>query len=77
VRCSVGALVGETRYHDSRGRPKTVAYFRMEPEGEPRAGDKVDEVRWATVDEALELLSYERDAVLLRDAAARGVVVPA
>jgi 8-oxo-dGTP diphosphatase len=76
VRCDVGPLVGETRYHDSRGRPKTVAYFRMECDGEPRPGDKVDEVRWAGVDEALGLLSYERDVALLRDAAARGVVDP-
>ena len=49
--------------------PKRVAYFRMETDEEPEPGDKVDEVRWASVEDALQLLSWERDRDLLRGAA--------
>jgi 8-oxo-dGTP pyrophosphatase MutT (NUDIX family) len=69
LRCRLGPVLGTTRYRDSRGRAKTVVYFRLECEGGPVAGDGVDEVRWATVDEALALLTWERDRDLL--AAAR------
>jgi hypothetical protein len=34
--------------------------------GRFRAGTEVDEVRWVTVDEAVDLLSYRRDRALLR-----------
>jgi hypothetical protein len=34
--------------------------------GRFRAGTEVDEVRWVTVEEAVDLLSYRRDRVLLR-----------
>ena len=69
LRCTAGPVLGTTRYRDARGRPKTVVYFRLECEGEPIEGDGVDEVRWATVDEALDLLTWARDRDLL--AAAR------
>jgi 8-oxo-dGTP pyrophosphatase MutT (NUDIX family) len=68
VHCRLGPHVGETRYRATHG-PKRVAYFRMETDEEPRPGDKVDDVRWASVDDALQLLSWERDRDLLRDAA--------
>ncbi|TMC64044.1 MAG: NUDIX domain-containing protein [Chloroflexota bacterium] len=31
-----------------------------------RAGSEIDEVRWVTIDDALDLLSYRRDRALLR-----------
>jgi 8-oxo-dGTP diphosphatase len=68
VRCRLGPFVGETRYVVALG-PKRVAYFRMETDEEPRPGDKVDEVRWVTLDDAAALLSWDRDRTLL-DAAA-------
>ena len=68
VHCRLGPFVGETRYRATQG-PKRVAYFRMETDDEPRPGDKVDEVRWASIEDALQLLSWERDRDLLRDAA--------
>jgi len=37
----------------------------MECDGEPRAQNEVDEVRWVTYDEARELLSYDYDRELL------------
>ena len=47
-----------------RGRPKRVRYWLMELAEDPPAfepNDEVDEVRWASPADALELLSYERD----------------
>ena len=61
LRCELGELVGATRYG-----LKEVRYFRMTCEGEPRAQNEVDEVRWVPLAEAAGLLTYERDADLLR-----------
>jgi 8-oxo-dGTP pyrophosphatase MutT (NUDIX family) len=60
LRCELGELVGATRYG-----LKEVRYFRMTCEGEPRAQNEVDEVRWVPLGDAAALLSYERDADLL------------
>jgi len=52
----------------SKGRPKTVRYWRMvvvdDPGQEP--DDEVDELRWLTPEEAVRVLSYEHDAKLVR-----------
>jgi 8-oxo-dGTP pyrophosphatase MutT (NUDIX family) len=61
LRCELGELVGSTRYG-----LKEVRYFRMTCDGEPVACNEVDEVRWVPLDEAASLLSYQRDAELLR-----------
>jgi 8-oxo-dGTP diphosphatase len=64
--CKLGAELEEVRYEDRKGRPKRVRYWTMEPIGgafEPN--DEVDEIRWATVEEAAELLTYRRDVRLL------------
>lgn len=65
VRAALGPELGRTRYRDSRGRPKEVVYFRAETDEEPGTGDGVDEVRWSPVDEALRVLTWERDRELL------------
>jgi 8-oxo-dGTP diphosphatase len=65
LRCVLGEEAGVTRYVDSRGRNKEVRYFRMTSAGDARAQNEVDEVRWATPDEASALLSYDRDRRLL------------
>ena len=65
LRVRLGERVGETRYRLADGRPKRVAWFRGEADGEPEALDNVDEIRWATRVEADELLSYDRDRELL------------
>ena len=67
LRCHLGPELGRTHYRDARGRPKVVVYFRLECDGEPIEGDGVDAVRWATVDEALELLTWQRDRDLLAE----------
>jgi hypothetical protein len=42
-----------------------VRYFRMRADGEPRAQNEVDEVRWLPLGDAAALLSYRRDVDLL------------
>ena len=65
LEVALGDRVGETRYRLLDGRPKRVAYFRGTADGEPQALDGVDDLRWATPDEARELLTHERDRALL------------
>ncbi len=72
LRCVLGERAGETRYRDSKGRDKVVHYWLMEP---PAVGggadgfvpnDEVDELRWCTMPEATEQLSYSHDRKLLQ-----------
>jgi 8-oxo-dGTP diphosphatase len=67
VPCRLLDELPSVAYRDSRGRPKTVRYWRMEPAGEAGEvdGSEVDELRWARPAEALELLTYERDRDLV------------
>jgi 8-oxo-dGTP diphosphatase len=64
LRCAVGAFIGSTHYplHDGM---KEVRYFRMTCDGEARAQNEIDELRWVTPDEARALLTYEYDRALL------------
>lgn len=63
--CALGRSLGSTRY-ESRGKSKEVRWYRMEPIGEAGDGDgEVDELRWLTPAEAVELLSYDGDRALL------------
>lgn len=66
LHCRLDREVATTRYRDARGRQKTVRYWSMTPIGgrlEP--ANEVDEVRFVTLAEARELLTYERDSGLL------------
>jgi 8-oxo-dGTP diphosphatase len=69
VRGRLGRELPAVTY-DHRGRPKRVRYWLMELEEDLgfTPNDEVDEVRWVAPDEALELLSYERDRRLVREA---------
>jgi 8-oxo-dGTP diphosphatase len=64
LRCAAGEELGRTHYDVAAG-PKEVRYFRMSCDGEPRAQNEVDEVRWVTPVEAGELLTHVRDRQLL------------
>jgi 8-oxo-dGTP pyrophosphatase MutT (NUDIX family) len=64
LRCAVGGYVGSTRYPVSAGT-KEVRYFRMQADADPRPHNEVDELRWATPDEARAILSYDYDRQLL------------
>lgn len=65
LRCRLGRELGVTSYHDSRGRPKTVRYWEMTPDGgEPAAAHEVDDARWVRSADVPALLSYDRDREL-------------
>jgi 8-oxo-dGTP diphosphatase len=65
--CALGDELAPTEYHDRKGRPKVVRYWRMtvveDPGFEPN--DEVDELRWMDPGEAVGLLSYDHDMTLL------------
>jgi 8-oxo-dGTP pyrophosphatase MutT (NUDIX family) len=64
LRCSAGPYVGSTCYPVREGM-KEVRYFRMTCDGEARAQNEIDDLRWVTPDEARDLLTYEYDRALL------------
>ena len=66
LRCKTGDELPEVRYDDRKGRAKRVRYWSMEPVGgsfEPN--DEVDEVRWLSVADAKDALSYAHDLRVL------------
>jgi 8-oxo-dGTP diphosphatase len=68
LRCSLGEELPSTEYVDSRGRPKIVRWWTMEPlaaETSEIDEDEVDEARWVSTYEASLLLTYGRDRRLL------------
>ncbi len=66
MRGRLGRPLGSTSYRDRKGRLKLVRYFLITaPEGEFVPNEEVDELRWLTPPEALELLSYEYDRELV------------
>jgi 8-oxo-dGTP pyrophosphatase MutT (NUDIX family) len=66
LRCSLGRELPSTHYHVG-ARPKLVRYWLMTPEDETAfvPNDETDELRWLTAEEALELLTYDRDRDVL------------
>jgi 8-oxo-dGTP pyrophosphatase MutT (NUDIX family) len=62
LRCRLVRELPAVQY-EVRGRPKLVRYWAMEVEDETPfvPNDEVDEVRWLEPQEALALLSYDRD----------------
>ena len=71
LRCRLVRELEPVSYPDARGRPKIVRYWLMEVVDDPgfTANDEVDELRWVAPAEAEELLSYPRDAAVLRSSA--------
>lgn len=66
LRCELGEELAPARYRDRKGRSKLVRYFRMSPiGGEFEPGDEVDELRWLTPREAVEILTREHDRSLV------------
>jgi len=65
LRCRLGDYVGSTHY-PFRDGIKEVRYFRMTPEGDARAQNEVDELRWLPLAEADALLSYDYDRALAK-----------
>jgi 8-oxo-dGTP diphosphatase len=66
LSCRLLSELLSTTYTDSRGRPKRVRYWLMEPLGGAFTPTReVDEVRWCVPAEAATLLSYDRDLEVL------------
>lgn len=68
LRCRLGVEIGSTRYRDGRGRPKEVRYWLMALRTRASQfvpNDEVDEIRWCTARDAVELLSYDHDRRLV------------
>jgi 8-oxo-dGTP diphosphatase len=67
LRCVLEEELPSTHYTDSRGRPKRVRWWRMRPLGDDgfTPNEEVDELRWLEPAAAAELLTYERDRILL------------
>jgi 8-oxo-dGTP diphosphatase len=67
VRCELGEELPTSRYVDRNGRDKVVRYWSMTPEGESawEPNDEVDEVRWISLRDAHELLTYDADRRLI------------
>jgi 8-oxo-dGTP diphosphatase len=64
--CELGPELPSTTYRDARARPKIVRYWAMRPvsgNAHPRA--EIDDVVWLPLQEARELLTWERDRVVL------------
>jgi 8-oxo-dGTP pyrophosphatase MutT (NUDIX family) len=73
LMCDLDVSLPEVRYVDDRGRSKVVRYWSMRATDDHgfEPNDEVDEVRWATLDRARELLSYAHDLPVLDAFAAR------
>ena len=66
LRCVLGRELATTSHRDGKGRLKIVRYWMMDPGGgvaEPR--NEVDGVRWLSLEDAAQLLTYPRDRELL------------
>jgi 8-oxo-dGTP pyrophosphatase MutT (NUDIX family) len=71
MQAELGTELGSIHYRDRKGRTKLVRYWLMRTTGgEFRPGSEVDELRWLDPEAARELLSYEHDADLVREAIA-------
>ncbi|MBW3615620.1 MAG: NUDIX hydrolase [Actinobacteria bacterium] len=67
LRCEIAEHLGDVAYLDRHGRHKVARYWAMRPvAGEFVPSREVDEVRWLPVPDAIELLTYQRDAAVLQ-----------
>ena len=66
LSCQLVEELAPVSYTDNRGRPKNVRYWRMKVlRGQFEVNEEVDELRWLSKADALELLSYEHDRELV------------
>lgn len=64
--CELGDELPSISYLDRKGRPKTVRYWAMRAlHGEFAPNREVDEIRWLSLDRVGDLLTYERDLVVV------------
>ena len=62
LRAAVGRELPPVHY-EVRGRPKVVRYWLMSVDEDPgfSPNEEVDELRWLSPEDALALLTYDRD----------------
>ena len=68
VRGRIREQLQPVEYVDRKGRDKLVRWYRMDVDGEPDEfvpNDEIDELRWLTPAEALDLVDYDHDRALL------------
>lgn len=66
LRCQASTRTTMVHYLDHRQRSKQVTYWVMSVEsGDFAPNDEVDEIRWLTLTEACETLSYASDRDVL------------
>jgi 8-oxo-dGTP diphosphatase len=67
LECRIDDELPPLRYLDQDGRPKVVRYWSMDALGHAdlHPTDEVDEARWVTLEDARQLLSYDRDRGVL------------
>jgi 8-oxo-dGTP diphosphatase len=67
VEGTLGDELPSAEYTDHKGRAKIVRYWIMDIDAAPdfAPNDEVDEVRWLERDEAVALLTYERDRAIV------------
>ena len=64
--CVLRRPFGSTAYRDRKGRAKTVHYWLMDAvEGRFSPTREVDQVRWLTAPEAMDVLTYAHDCDLI------------
>lgn len=70
LRCRLGPELPSVRWLDRFDRPKVARYWLAEPVDDrpARPRNEVDSVEWLAVPAAIERLTYERDADLIRSA---------
>jgi len=69
LRCELGEELSSTRYHDRKGRPKLVRYWRMTVrKGSFKPNEEVDELLWLSPRKAMAKLDFEHDARIVREA---------
>ena len=66
LRCALQEEMPSVSYYTRKGRRKIVRYWMMVPvSGVAQPRNEIDAVRWVSLDRAFEMLTYERDHVLL------------
>jgi 8-oxo-dGTP diphosphatase len=66
LRCGIGPELPTARSRDRKGRAKRTRYWAMHVLGGTfRENDEVDEIRWAPLDRAAGLITYEHDLVVV------------
>ncbi len=66
LRCELVRELASSFYRDAHGRPKQVRYWLMQPlSGSFVPQREVDEITWLPPEEAEQVLTYDRDRLVL------------